>query len=269
MFSIFISSFVVMLASLSGVFLLWKSAGLFVERNLKFLVSLSAGVFLIIALGMANEALEHAESMQTGMLWIIVGLVGVFTIFKLLPTFHHHHDESEEGHAHSKLDVNRIIVGDAIHNVVDGILLASTFAVDPVLGIFTTTSIFFHEVVQEVSEFFVMKQAGFSTKKALLVNFAVSSTILIGSFGSFFLLEQFESLEVPLLGVSAGVYLLIVFFDLIPHSVRLSTKRIHYVAHLIWFLIGVGLMSGVFALTPHEHDHEEEHHEGLYEDHSD
>lgn len=264
---ILLSSFIVMLASLSGVVLLWRSAGVFVDRNLKFLVSLSAGVFLVIAFGMGGEAVEHSTSIQNSTLWILAGIVGVFIIFKLLPTFHHHHDEAQEGYTHSRLDVNRIILGDAMHNLADGILLVSAFAVNPALGIFTTISIFLHEMVQEVSEFFVMKQAGFSTKKALLINFAVSSTILIGSLGSFFLLERFKALEVPLLGISAGVFFVVVFFDLIPHSVRHSTKRIQYVTHLAWFLIGVGLMFSVFTLSPH--GHEEAHHVELQDDHVD
>lgn len=240
-----------MVASLAGVTLLWKGAGEFVEKNLKFLVSLSAGVFVVVAYQMVLETLEHSTGKWQGIPWIIVGAVGAYVIFKFLPSFHHHHDVQGENQPHSRLDVRRIIVGDGIHNVADGILIASSFALSPILGVITTASIFFHEVVQEASEFFVMKQAGYSTKKALTVNFAVSSTILIGSLGAFLLLEQFEMLEVPLLGISAGVFLLVVLFDLIPHSVRHSRKRIHHIIHLACFVVGIGLMASVLALSPH------------------
>ena len=265
---ILLSSLVVMVASLAGVTLLWKGAGEFVEKNLKFLVSLSAGVFIVLAFQMVTETFEHSTSAGQSVLWIVAGAVGVYIVFKLLPSFHHHHNVHGEDHPHSRLDIRRIIVGDGIHNIADGILLASSFALSPALGVITTASVFFHEVVQEISEFFVMKQAGYSTKKALAINFAVSSTILIGSLGAFFLLEQFEMLEVPLLGISAGVFLLVVLFDLIPHSVRHSKEKIHHVIHLACFVVGIGLMAGVLALSPHVHDHEahedhaeDEHHE--------
>lgn len=256
---ILLSSLVVMLASLVGVTLLWKGAGEFVEKNLKFLVSLSAGVFIVIAFQMVSETFEHSQSVGQGVMWVVVGALGAYILFKFLPSFHHHHDAHEEGHPHSRLDVRRIIVGDGIHNIADGILIASSFAVSPALGVITTASVFFHEIVQETSEFFLMKQAGYSTRKALAVNFIVSSTLLIGSIGSFLLLEQFETLEVPLLGISAGVFLLVVLFDLIPHSVRHSKGRVHHVIHLTCFVIGIGLMAGVLALTPHGHESTEEH----------
>ncbi len=259
MLYILLASFVVMTASLVGVILLWKSLGDFIEKNLRYLVSLSAGVFLVISFQLTSETLEHSTTIATGLGWIVVGLVGIYGLFKLLPSFHHHHDKSGESHPHSQLDVKRIIIGDAIHNIADGILLVSSFAVNLTLGVITTISIFFHEVIQEMSEFFVMRQSGYSVKKALLVNFAVSSTILIGSLGSFFLLEKFEILEVPLLGISAGVFLLVVFFDLIPHSVRHSEKRIHHITHITCFLVGIALMTTVLALTPHAHSDEENH----------
>lgn len=262
---IILSSLVVMLASLVGVTLLWRGAGEFVEKNLKFLVSLSAGVFVVIAFQMVSETLEHSFDASQGMMWILIGALGTYILFKFLPSFHHHHDVHEEGLSHSRLDVRRIIIGDGIHNIADGILIASSFAVSPALGIITTVSVFFHEIVQETSEFFLMKQAGYSTKKALIVNFAVSSTLLIGSIGSFLLLEQFEILEVPLLGLSAGVFLLVVLFDLIPHSVRHSKGRVHHIIHIACFLIGIGLMAGVLTLTPHGHESHAE--EGSVEQH--
>lgn len=251
------SSLVVMVASLAGVTLLWKGVGEFVEKNLKFLVSLSAGIFIVIAFELVVETFENSTSTGQSIFWILIGAACVFMIFKLLPSFHHHHNIQGEDHPHSRLDVRRIIVGDGIHNITDGILLASSFAISPALGVITTVSVFFHEVVQETSEFFVMKQAGYSTRKALVINFAVSSTILIGSLGAFFLFERFEMLKVPLLGISAGVFLLVVLFDLIPHSVRHSKERIHHIIHLVCFVVGIGLMTSVIALSPHMHDSEE------------
>lgn len=240
-----------MTASLVGVFSVWRSAGKFIERNLDFLISFSAGVFLIIAYHLGSEAVEKSPTINSGLAWIIIGVIAVWILFKLLPSSHHHHhgkDLKEE--MHSRLDARRIMFGDALHNIGDGVLLAASFAVGSSLGALTALSIFIHELVQEVSEFFVLKQAGYSTRKALYVNFAVSSTVLIGSLGGLFLLEEFEMFEVPILGLASGAFLIVVLNDLIPHSVRNSKRKKIYVRHILSFVVGAFLMyliSTIFA----------------------
>lgn len=231
-----------MLASLSGKLFVWKKLGEIIERNLSFLVSFSAGVFFFITFLILEEIYNHADDFLFGSFWIVLGIIIFYFLFKLLPEFHHHHDEKNEGDKHSHIDTRRILFSDGIHNIADGILLASSFTVSIMVGAFTTLSIFIHEFVQEVSEFFVLKQAGFSTKKALLLNFAVSGTILIGSIGSFFLFEAFEVIEVPLLGIAAGSFLVVVVKDLIPHSIRHSKTKTQYAKHVGWFVLGILIM---------------------------
>ncbi len=241
MLQIILASLIIMLASLIGVISVWKNVGKIIENNLHYLVSFSAGVFLFISYQLSLETIEHSHTIQTGLLWILIGMFGLWLIFKILPTFHHHHD-NEEIHNHSFIDARRIILSDGLHNIGDGILLVTSFAVSSVLGWTTALSIFIHEIIQEVSEFFVLKGAGYSTKKALGVNFLISFTILIGSLGGYLLLGSFEILEVPLLGLSAGSFLMVVIQDLIPHSIKVSTTKLHIIKHLGWFLLGLLLM---------------------------
>lgn len=250
-------SLLIMSASLSGVFFIWKSIGNFLNKNLKYLVSFSAGVFLFITYLLMDEVVGHSENLQSGIIWIIVGII-IFTIlFKFLPTFHHHHDEREETeHKHDKLDAKNILISDAVHNIGDGILLTASIAVSPITGVLTALSIFIHEFVQEISEFFVLKQAGFSTKKALKINFLVSGTILIGSVGSYFLFETFEALEIPLLALAAGSFLVVVVNDLIPHSIRHSSSKTKFGKHVIAFVLGAILMFSINSFVFHSHDDE-------------
>ena len=250
MLQIIFASIIIMFASLIGVVSIWKRIGKIIEANLHFLVSFSAGVFLFISYHLSIETIEHAPTLGTGLLWIFIGVFGIWLIFKLLPTFHHH-DSQMEIHNHSIIDVRKIIIGDGIHNIGDGILLVTSFLTNSTLGIMTTASIFIHEIIQEMSEFFVMKEAGYSIKKSLIVNFATSATILIGSIGGFFLLENFEILEIPLLGIAAGSFLVVVTQDLIPHSIKASTTKIHTIKHLAWFIIGLLLMIGINTFTGH------------------
>ena len=241
----------VMIASLAGVVSVWQRAGRVIERNLNLLVSFSAGVFLIIAYQLGREAVEHSETPGMGFVWIVVGMFAIWLLFKLLPSFHHHHDDGIETHPHSRLDVRRIMTGDALHNIGDGILLAASFVVDSSLGILTALSIFVHELVQETSEFFVLRQAGYSTKKALILNFAISGTILLGALGGFFLLESVKMFEIHLLGLTSGAFLVVVLNDLIPHSIRVSKQKNLYSKHLLWFLAGVVLMFVVNIFAAH------------------
>lgn len=250
-----------MSASLVGVFSLWRKFGDFINRNLKFLVSLSAGVLLFISYQLGHEAIEESATELGGQFWILVGMFGIFGIFKILPSFHHHHDEHEEekGHNHCNIDTRKILISDAIHNIADGILLVSSFAVSTYLGVVTMIGIFIHEIIQETSEFFVLKESKFSTKKALVINFLISGTILIGSVGGYFLIDTFKTIEPILLGIASGSFLVVVMFDLIPHSIRTSNQKTHYMKHLMFFSIGLIIMFGINSVTAGSHSHGDDH----------
>lgn len=251
MTEIFLYSVLVMLASLVGVFVAWRNVGHIIERNLSLLVSLSAGVFVVITYNLMAETLEHAGGITTGLAWILSGAFFFWLLFKLAPLSHHHHDETREPAPHSRIDARRVMAGDALHNLSDGLLLAASFAVSSGFGALTALSIFVHELVQEMSEFFVLRQAGYQTKKALMLNFAVSSTILLGAIIGFFLIDNFEILEVPILGLTAGAFLIVVLEDLIPHSIRASRQTEFYARHLAWFTAGLVLMFFVNSFVGH------------------
>ncbi|MGB3922036.1 MAG: ZIP family metal transporter [Minisyncoccia bacterium] len=251
MTEVLLYSVLVMLASLVGVFAVWRNVGRLIERNLSLLVSLSAGVFVVITYNLMKETMEHSSGVTEGLAWILGGAFFFWLLFKLAPLFHHHHDASRETTPHSRIDARRVMAGDALHNFSDGLLLAASFGVSSAFGVLTALSIFVHELVQEMSEFFVLKQAGYQTKKALISNFAISSTILLGSLVGFFLIDNFEMFEVPLLGLTAGAFLVVVLDDLIPHSIRASRLTQFYARHLAWFVIGLVLMFVVSSfVTP-------------------
>ena len=255
-YSVLLASLLVMLASLSGKLLTWRIMGPFIERNLHFFVSFAAGVLLVIAYHLSEEIVEHTGSLAAGMPWIVAGALVVLVGLRYLPDFHHHHAPDAD-HSHSRIDAKRMLVSDGIHNIGDGVVIVAAFSASPMLGVVTTVSIVIHEMLQEISEFFVLRQAGLSVRQALLYNFAASSTILIGAIGSYFLLDAFESLTVPLLGLAAGSYLIVVFHDLLPHSLTSAHTRAHYAKHAVLFIIGTVLMYGISAALPHE-EHEED-----------
>lgn len=250
-FEVLTASLLVMLVSLSGKLVTWRQAGAVIERNLHFLVSFAAGVLLVVTYQLSSEIIEYAGSLTFGLPWIVAGALVVLVAFRYLPHFHHHHDTDAQDHSHSPIDANRILLSDGIHNIGDGVVIVASFAASPFLGIVSTISILVHEMLQEISEFFVLRQAGLSTRRALTYNFLVSSTILIGTVGAYFLLERFEAFETPLLGLAAGSYIVVVFHDLIPHSIGAAVERGHYMKHALFFVTGVALMAILATFLPH------------------
>lgn len=265
--SIIITSLIIMVASLLGVIFTWGNFGVYIKKNNGLLVSFSAGVFLIVVVGLAREVIGHASDVALPILWIALGSLVAMVTFRIFSHFHHHHDDHHEDEEHSRIDARRILLSDALHNIGDGVLIAASFSVSTSVGIAAAVSIFVHELVQEISEFFVLKSSGHTTQQALSYNFMVSSTILIGALGGYFLIDTFAMLEMPLLALSAGAFLVVVFQDLIPESVRHSKKEKNYWKHVVFFALGLTLMlvinqtlsGGHTHGVVHQHDHEEAH----------
>jgi zinc and cadmium transporter len=149
-----------------------------------------------------------------------------------------------------------MLSGDAVHNIADGIVLVPAFLIDVWVGVGTAVAIFLHEFVQEIAEFFVLKEAGYTTRQALIRNFAVSATILIGVLLAFFAVS-IETLEAPLLAFAGGGFTYVILRDLLPSIIR-SVQSGHRVAYFILAaVIGAGLLSSIQAITPHGHEHKE------------
>mgnify|MGYP001200810038 CR=1 FL=1 len=244
-----------MVTSLVGVVFIQKTARQFLEDKLSFLVSFSAGVFLVVAGALGLEVFHVVESVWTGVALIVAGYLLAWGMHALLPETHHHHDEDcKRSHG----GVKKLIIGDAIHNVADGIIIVVAFATSPELGLAVTMSVVIHEALQEVSEFFVLRQAGYSVKKALTINFAVSSTILLGVLLGQFALAS-STMEVTLLAISAGFFLHVVAHDLLPKRAHHETSSA-FGRHLMLVVAGAIIMAGLNALVgdSHEHGHGEE-----------
>lgn len=257
----FIAAFVIMLASLSGAVFAWHSAGHWIEKNLRYLVTFSAGVFVIVSYGLFTESIELGGSGILIALSAIAGAAFLEIAGRLIPDSHHHH--GTHAHKHSRTDARRLLMGDAIHNTIDGFLLVPAFLIDIRVGIVATAAIFFHEVVQEISEFFVLKEAGYSTTRALTLNFIVSSTILVGVAVGMFV--STSTLFVPLvIAFAAGAFLYVVFRDLLPSTFRSVAYSKNGGAHLIAGVLGIIVMFSISVIAPAHSDEvhmEEDFHE--------
>lgn len=247
LFWIGLTALAIMLISLSGVILVWTGLGNWVENNLATLTSFAAGVFFVVTIQLIRHTFHSSQSIWWPLLWILIGAVIVYLIILLVPAFHHHDHGDDCQHDFSP---SGILFGDGLHNIGDGLLLAAGFQVSITAGIAAGFAIFIHEIIQEVSEFFVLKTSGFSTIKALVYNFAVSSTILIGAAGGYLAATQAAVLRTPLLAIAAGSFLVVVGHDLLPHSAHHTNNWQDAGKHLLWFTLGIALM-GVALFAAH------------------
>lgn len=257
---IFLASLAVMLMSLAGIVTVSKVFRNWAERNLKYLATFATGVFIIVAYNLVKET-THSELSVVPLLGLmVVGAIIAFGVDKIIPNAHHHHDSSENLGTHSKAGAQRIILSDFLHNITDGFLIVPAFLVDVRLGLITTAGIMIHEVAQEVSEFFVLKSAGYSTKKALTINLATSASILIGVVVSLFISSISENIIFVLLAVAAGIIIYTIVKDLIPYSVAIARKEKTYVKHFSAALVGAFVIFALTSFTADTHVHSEHSH---------
>lgn len=255
-FPTLIASFLIMLASLVGVLFMWKTLGEWLTPRLRYLIALAGGVFTVIIYGLIKEALHEGLSLVV-IGSFIFGILLLEIATHLLPKDSHHHHGPCAEHAHGVIDARKMLIMDAVHNIHDGLTLVPAFLVSPVLGFGVAVGIFLHELVQEISIFFILKEAGYSTKKALLWSFIVSTTLLIGVILSA-TLASYENFALPLVAFSAGGFAYILLRDLLPSIYAHACSENKYKQYAFSFLLGFLLMLSVTVLLPEEHGHLED-----------
>ncbi len=266
--NVLLSALLIMLVSLIGKLSTWKGFGTILQRNTKYLITFASGIFTVIIISLFRETLELSHSLLTTLASALLGMITIHIIIKLLPSTHHHHSVPAScGHKHSHIDARRMMWSDFFHNAGDGILLVSAYTVNVHIGITATIGILLHEIVQEISEFFVLKEAGYSTNKALFYNFLVSTSILIGIFLAFFI-SSTDWLMIPLMGLATGGFVYALSRDLIPHTIYHAKSENKILKHTLIFIFGILLMLFVNNLLPHSHEGHSEnttakHHEAI------
>lgn len=245
-----LTTVLVMFASLIGVITVWRGVGDWLRKNTGYVTSFAAGVFLVVTMTLAQHALAESDLVLPIVAYMLAGFGLIYGLSNLTQFFHHHYHSSSE-HEHTKSEAYRILFSDGLHNIGDGLLLAVSFQISVATGITAGLAVFFHELVQEISEFFVLKKSGLSTRRALLYNLGVSATILVGAVLGTIAINQVEFLHIPLLGLTAGSFLVVIAHDLIPHSIREARAQHDVYQHIYWFLLGVILMLAAKLLLPH------------------
>ncbi len=230
----------VSLVSLVGVITLSLKKK-FLKKTLFFLVSFATGTLMGVAfLDLLPEALAYGK--PNIYLFPILGILSFFVIEKFI-YWHHHHVGEKDVHAYTHLN----LIGDGVHNFIDGIVIAASFLHSVPLGIAATIAIVLHEIPQEIGDFSILVYGGFSQMKALFFNFLTALTAVIGALVGFFFLTSFESYLPYLLAFAAGNFIYIAGTDLLP-ELREERKLSVSFLQLVAVTLGVLIILGVTML---------------------
>jgi zinc and cadmium transporter len=262
---IILASLIEMAVAFAGILFFLASTRRLIN-HIHLMLSVAVGAFLgIVFFDLLPEALEFGGN---GMfLWVLVGFLAFFVLSRTLFWYHHHHNEEEShDHDHPAPRGPMILIGDALHNFVDGALIAFAFMANPALGVATTVAVLIHEFPQELADFFVLLSAGYSRKRALTLNLLSSSATLVGAFLAYFLGTHIEGLLGPALAITAGNFIYLAASDILPglaHSHGKSSRNTFKQIAAIVF--GIVLIFFALKLSGHEHAHEEAGHD-VHED---
>ncbi len=233
--SIIAANFLVSLVALVGAVLL-----IFFKQKIQSLlpsfVGFAAGVLLTSSfIDIIPEALEAGNYEEYVYLSIFGGIVLFFLLERFMIWSHHHHDHKN---IHSTTPL--ILIGDSIHNAIDGVAIAASFLANPILGWQTTLAVMAHEAPHEISDLALLIGNKLPPKKALGFNFISGLTAIIGGIAGYYFLDISEAFIPILLGFAGGMFIYIACTDLIPEMHEDFAKNKRW-SQTIPFVLGIAI----------------------------
>ena len=218
-------------------------------------VSFAIGALLGAAfLEILPHAFESGDAREVAIA-VLGGIFGFFVLEKLLLWRHCHtehcemHDQHASTHDHGRSGA-LIIVGDTVHNFVDGLLIAAAFLQSTELGIVTAVAIIAHEIPQEVGDFLILLHSGYTRMRALSMNLLSSLATVVGGVIGYFSLQLLEAFQPTLLGVVAASMIYVAVADLIPGLHRRPELR-DTASQALLIALGIGAIAVVGLALPH------------------
>jgi zinc and cadmium transporter len=241
---IILTTFVIALIAFIGIFTLSLKDKV-LDKILLVLVSLSAGALMGGAfIHLLPESIEKGGEVNP-FIFVLIGFILFFLIEKVLHWRHCHKGKCD---VHTFHYMN--LIGDSIHNFIDGLIIAASFIVSIPLGFTTTVAIAAHEIPQEIGDFGVLIYGGFNKKKALVLNFIVALTIILGGITGYFVSQNVENTVGFLIPFAAGGFIYIAATDLVP-EIKKETNIKKSMATMLVFVCGIILMWLIKILFSH------------------
>jgi len=242
---VLLSVLVVSLISLIGVFTLSVKVSK-LKPVLMYLVAFSAGALLGDAfLHLFPEIIEATGELTPRISLLVLGGIMSFFIVEKLIHWQHCHTPITEGHIHPFAKMN--LLGDGVHNFLDGIIIGASYLVSLPAGIATTIAVALHEIPQEIGDFGILVHGGFSTSRALLVNLLTALTAVVGAVLAFFAGNFVPHIEQIVIPLAIGGFIYIAASDLIPELHKeFSVKTA--LLQLLAFAAGIAVMVALLGL---------------------
>lgn len=219
---------------IGGVLLLIKEK--FTIKISHFLTSFAAGTLLGTAffdlLPEAGEAAGETKEVNI-FLWTLAGIL----VFFLLERFIHHHDDGKNPEDKKSI-VPLIIIGDSLHNFIDGVAMATTFLISIPLGIVTSLAVAAHEIPQEIGDFGLLLSKGVARKRVILINFFSATLALAGAVLTYLARDSIQGLLPVILALTAGFFIYIAAANLIPEIHSQENQKIAF-WETVMLLLGV------------------------------
>ena len=233
---------VIFYSLIGGVFSL--TAGLLLLSHKKLAENLAAyatpfaagALLAAVFMDLLKDGLQEASA-DTVLLSTMLGLVAFFFAERFLHWFHHHHQHKEKGHSDPAISL--IVVGDTVHNALDGVAIAAAFLISVPTGIVTTIAVATHEIPQEIGDFGLLLAKGMDRAKVLWVNIFSALATTAMAVITFALGSSNRLPTGVLIGVSAGFLLYIAASDLIPEIHEKATNKRLFELQPILLLFGV------------------------------
>jgi zinc and cadmium transporter len=253
---------------IGGILLLSKRKT--ASRLAHYATPFAAGALLAaVFLDLLKDGLEQGSS-ETVLTATLIGMLAFFFAERFLRWFHHHHDDEEDS-----ATIPLIVVGDTMHNALDGVAIAAAFLISPATGVVTTIAVAAHEIPQEIGDFGLLLNKGMRRRNVLLVNIVSALATTLAAVITFAIGSSNALPTDFLLGLSAGFLLYIAASDIIPsihQKASKQKKKKFFDWQPLLLLLGV-IVVGVSVNIAHKyidtgHDHKETMHESS-EVHSD
>ncbi|MBI4155324.1 ZIP family metal transporter [Candidatus Woesearchaeota archaeon] len=214
------------------------------KKILIYMVSFSAGALLGDAfIHLLPEAIETAGYDLRISVYLLLGILFSFIVEKIIHWRHCHiHPKSKE-HVHPFAILN--LLGDGVHNFIDGLIIGASYLASLPVGIATTIAVILHEIPQEIGDFGVLLHGGFSKEKALFFNFLTATTAILGAIASLFLSFYIENLTNFLIPFAAGGFIYIASSDFIPElhkEIKVKNSLLQFIAIVLGILVMIGLL---------------------------
>jgi zinc and cadmium transporter len=263
----FLASSAIALVAIFGAFFFGDNKKLVGAQ--RFVVPLTVGILLAFVL---YELLPETLAMSPAYGGLVVGLG--FMAFYVLSNYLHQrfHAVLNEEDCNRKTAASLLLIGDAVHNLADGVILGAAFLIDPALGITTALAIALHEIPQEIVEFGVLIRAGYSRMEAVVRNLLSASTVVVGTLGTIMFAGYFGEHLWIITGLAAGNLLFVAASELLP-KIHGNLKHYGSIWHatfaiIIGFVLMIIIIDWAHEHTPHNHG-DEHGHSHLHEEHDD